>query len=416
GSSLDWSWRSVAEFLANFDKRTAVNVAYLLPHGSIRMAVMGASGASASAGQLHEMQEMVRRGLEDGAVGLSTGLTYAPAQFSDLPELTALCMPVAQAGGFFSPHIRSYGADVLASYEEVLAAATNSGVALHLTHCQMSFPGNEGRARELRELIDSQFSELNVTYDSYCYEAGSTFLAAFLPGWAWEDGAAGVLARLRDDTSAERIRYELEEVGTVGFHGMPIDWSAIQVGSVEGAEDQHLVGMRISEIAQAQGLTHFEAARRLLLRQELAVNVLTFVGHDDNIREIMTWPGHMAGSDGIMVGDRPHPRAWGNFARYLGHYARDEGMFTWPEIIRKMTSLPATLLRQWDRGLVRPGMWADLVVFDPQSVRDEATYEEPTRFPVGIEQVLVNGELVKHDGEPTRLTPGRVLRLPGASP
>lgn len=403
-------WSSVAEYLDRFDRRTAVNVAFLVPHGNVRMLAVGDTDRPATADELARMRALVRDAMRAGAVGLSTGLSYTPAVFADTDELVALCEEVAAQGGFFAPHTRSYGRGVMEAYAEMVDVARRSGVALHLTHCQASFPGNERIGAELVDYLTSVAAEgLDLTADSYCYVAGSTYLAAFLPGWAWENGAAGVVEHLRDDSAAARIGHELE-VGTSGFHGAAMDWSKIQVGSVGSAANASSAGHRISDLAAARGTTPFEEARRLLIEEDLDVNVLTFVGHEENIRAIMQLPNHMGGSDGIMVGDRPHPRAWGTFARYLAHYARDESMFGWGEIVRKLASLPNRRLGQLDRGILRPGMAADIVGFDPVSVCDTASYEEPKRFPKGIPYVLVNGVVVKDDGAHTGATPGRVLR------
>ncbi len=406
---VDFDWRDVAGYLSRLDRTTSVNVGYLVPHGNVRMAVMGNDERPALPDELDAMRNLVRQGLEQGAVGLSTGLSYTPASYADTSELVALCEQLVPFGGFFAPHTRSYGRGVMEAYDEMLDVCQRAGAALHLTHCQVSFPGNEGRAAELVERIEAAPTDLDLTADSYCYVAGSTYLAAFLPNWVWHDGPSGVIANLRDADIAKRIRHELEDVGTTGFHGALIDWSKIQIGSVGSKANADCAGRTIAQLAEARGATPWEEARRLLIEEELSVNVLTFVGHEDNIETIMRLPQHMAGSDGIMVGDRPHPRAWGTFARYLAHYTRDRGFFSWGDIVRKMSSLPHRRLGQHDRGVIRTGLRADLVVFHPDDVRDTADYEHPRSYPDGIPHVAVNGVLVKHDDHHTGRTPGRVL-------
>lgn len=412
---LDYDWSSVSDYLARIEAaRPSVNAAYLLPHGTIRLGVVGQEERPATAGELQAMRDEVRRGMDEGALGLSTGLTYTPAMYAPTSELVALCEEIVPYGGFFAPHTRSYGKGVMEAYREVIEVCRASGAGLHLTHCQISFPGNEGRAGELFEMLDAlDAREVEVTADSYCYTPGSTYLAAFLPTWAWQEGVDGVVARLDDPVSAERIRVELEEVGTPGFHGALMDWSTIQIGSVGSEENQKWVGRLISEVAAATGTTGWEAARRMMVDERLNVNILTLVGHEDNVRAIMHQPYHMGSTDGIMVGERPHPRAWGTFVRYLTHYARDLGLFGWPEIVRKLAALPNLRLRQFDRGLVRPGFHADLVVFDPDGLTDRATFEDPKRHPEGMPHVLVNGVPVKEDDEHTGAGPGRVLRNQG---
>lgn len=408
---VDWSWRSVAEYLDAFDGRTSPNVAFLAPHGTIRLLVMGQEDRAPTPDELDRMRAVARQALEEGAFGLSTGLTYTPASYADTDELVSLCAELVPYGGFYAPHTRSYGRDAMAAYEESIEIAARSGAALHLTHCQLSFPGNEGRAGELLDrIVEATAAGVEITMDSYPYEAGSTTMHGLLPSWVKEGGTGATLARLADAETRRRIRHEMEVEGCDGFHGTPIDWGTLQIASVGSERNRDLVGRRMDEAARAAGEEPFEFVCRVLLEERLNLLVLTFVGHEENVRELMRYRGHMGGSDGIMVGEKPHPRAWGTFARYLGHYTRDLGLFPLEETVRKLASLPCRLLHLWDRGLVRPGFRADLVVFDPERVRDTATYDDPRRHPEGIHHVLVNGELVVEDGEHTDALPGRSLR------
>ncbi len=410
---LDYGWRSVAEYLRRFEESPpSLNVAFLVPHGNLRMMTVGIDDRPATDAELDEMRALVRQGMAEGALGLSTGLTYTPAMYAGTDELTELCREIVPFDGYFSPHTRSYGRGVMEAYDEMVDVCLQSGAPLHLTHCQVSFPGNEGRAGELVERLGRlDDRDIEVSADSYCYVPGSTYMAAFLPNWAWTEGPTGVLAHLGDPDASERIRHELEDIGTDGFHGALMDWAAIEVSSVGSQERRHCVGKRVTEIAAEMGVAPWEAARRLMSDERLNVNILTHVGHEDNVRVIMQLPFHMGGSDGIMTGARPHPRAWGTFARYLAHYTRDEGLFGWPEIVRKLAALPNLRLRQFDRGLLRPGFRADIVVFDPDGVRDTASFENPRQHPEGMPWVLVNGELVKDDDSHTGARPGRVLRI-----
>jgi N-acyl-D-amino-acid deacylase len=413
---IAWDWSSVTEYLERFDKRTSLNVAYLVPHGTVRILVMGTENRKPTRAEMDEMRRHVHQGMVEGAVGLSTGLSYPPAMFADTGELVELCEEVAPFGGFFAPHHRSYGKGALDSYAEMIEVARRARVPLHFTHCVMNFAGNEGRARELVEMFNSlDPTEVELTVDAYPYTAGSTYLASLLPPWTTEKGTEGTLAALSDEAQSARIRREMEVEGTAGYHFLPIAWETVEISAVATDGNQRWVGKRITEIAAAQGVGNFEAARRLLLEERLNVNVIMHVGYEENLRVVIQQPYHMAGTDGIMTGAKPHPRAWGTFPRFLGHYARDEGMFRVEEIIRKMTSLPCRRLGQWDRGIIRPGLQADLVVFDPGAVRDTATYDNPKRFPEGIPYVMVNATLVKDEGAHTGALPGWALRL-GARP
>ena len=220
-AGLDYGWRSVAEYLERFEASPpSLNVAVLVPHGNLRMMTVGTDDRPPSDSEMAEMRALVRRGMAEGALGLSTGLTYTPAMYAGTDELVELCAEIVPFGGYFSPHTRSYGRGVMEAYDEMVDVCLRSGAPLHLTHCQVSFPGNEGRAGALVErlaAIDPRHVE--VSADSYCYVPGSTYMAAFLPNWAWTGGPDGVLAHLADPSAAERIRHELEDVGTDGFHG-----------------------------------------------------------------------------------------------------------------------------------------------------------------------------------------------------
>ncbi|MXY78992.1 MAG: amidohydrolase family protein, partial [Chloroflexi bacterium] len=222
---LDYGWRSVADYLGRFEASPpSLNVAFLVPHGNLRMMTVGTEDRPATDAELAEMRALVRRGMAEGALGLSTGLTYTPAMYAGTDELVKLCAEIVPFGGYFSPHTRSYGRGVMEAYDEMVDVCLRSGAPLHLTHCQVSFPGNEGRAGELVERLAAiDLRDLEVSADSYCYVPGSTYMAAFLPNWAWTEGPEGVLAHLADPAAAERIRRELEDVGTDGFHGAQMD-------------------------------------------------------------------------------------------------------------------------------------------------------------------------------------------------
>jgi N-acyl-D-amino-acid deacylase len=411
-AAVTYDWSSVAEYLNQFDGRTSVNVAFLVPHGTVRILVMGDEDRAPTAGELAEMRKQVRQGMAEGAVGLSTGLSYPPAMFASTEELVALCEETAACGGFFSPHHRSYGKGALDSYREMIEIAKRAGIGVHFTHCVMNFQGNEGRGTELVAMINAlDPTEVEVTGDAYPYLAGSTSLASLLPPWTSVGGTQATLAALSGADTAARIRSQMEVEGTPGYHFLPILWETVAISAVETEANQRWVGKRVPEIAAAQGIDSFEAARRLLVEERLNVNVVLHVGHEENVRTVIRQSWLMAGSDGIMTGTMPHPRAWGAFARYLGYCARDEGLFPVEDIVRRMTSLPQRRLGQWDRGIVRPGFWADLAVFDPATVRDTATYQDPKRFPEGIPYVMVNGTLVKDEGAHTGVAAGRTLRL-----
>jgi N-acyl-D-amino-acid deacylase len=413
---FDWSWRTVGEYLDRLDSGIALNVAYLVPHGTVRMAVMGMEERAPSQTELAEMVRLVAQSLEDGAFGLSAGLTYAPGMFANDDEIVELCGPLREHGGFYCPHHRSYGVGALEAYGACIDIARRARVPLHLAHAHMPFRVNEGRAGELLSLVDAARAEgLDVTLDTYPYLAGATYLHAFLPPWMNSGGPQETIERLADSGVRERLRLEMEVEGSPGFSGVPIDWQAIVISGVRTPGNEQWVGHSIADAAAAAAREPLDFACRLLVEEELGVACIAHVGTEANLVEIMKHPAHMAGSDGILVGSRPHPRGWGTFARYLGTYVRDTGVLRLEDAIRKMTSLPAQRLGLNDRGLLRVGMKADVVCFDPSSVAEAGTYEDPCRAPVGIPHVFVNGRAIVLDGTLTGDRPGRALRSAAAS-
>ncbi|QIZ97222.1 D-aminoacylase [Leifsonia sp. PS1209] len=409
---LDFSWRSVADYLAAVDARgTAANVAYLIPQGSVRMAVVGTENRRATPAELDGMRAIVAAGMRDGAFGLSSGLTYVPGMFADSAELAALCAVVAEHGGFYAPHQRSYGAGALDAYAEMVAIARDTGCALHLTHATMNFGVNRGRAGDLIDLIDGAIADsVDLTIDTYPYLAGSTTLAALLPSWSAVGGPEATIARLADPAVRSRVAHELDVLGTDGCHGVPVDWATIEISGVRDPALSAAVGRTVAAIAADQGVPPTEAYFDLLVADRLGTSILQHVGDEQNVRTMMRHPRHTGGSDGILVGAKPHPRSWGTFPRYLGHYVREEGVLTLEDAIVHLSARPAARLGLTDRGRIAPGMVADLVLFDPATVTDRATYAEPRSQAAGIPWVFVAGRPVMADGMRTGETPGRALR------
>lgn len=411
-ADLDLSWRSVAAYLDTVDtQRPAANVAYLVPQGSVRMAVVGNERRLATAAELDRMRALVADGMRDGAFGMSSGLTYVPGMFADTAELAALCDVVAAHGGFFAPHQRSYGAGALDAYAEVIGIAARTGCALHLTHATMNFGVNRGRASELVALIDDALAAgVDVTLDTYPYLAGSTTLSALLPSWSAVGGPEATLARLGDPEVRDRVAHELDVLGTDGCHGVPVDWATIEISGVRDPSLAAAVGVTVAELAAARAIAPTDAYFDLLIADRLGTSILQHVGDEANVRTMMRHPRHTGGSDGILVGAKPHPRSWGTFPRYLGHYVREEGVLTLEDAIVHLSARPAARLGLTDRGRIAPGMTADLVLFDPATVAERATYAEPRGQAQGIPWVFVAGEAVLADGERTEARPGRALR------
>ncbi len=416
GEDIDFDWRTVGEYLDRLDRGfegrgIAVNAAYLIPQGTVRALVMGWEDRPASAEELCRMRELVAHGLAEGAVGLSSGLTYTPGMYADDAELTELCRVVASYGGYYCPHHRSYGAGALEAYAEMVGLARAADCPLHLAHATMNFGVNEGRADELTALLDRALDAgADITFDTYPYTPGCTTLAALLPSWASEGGPAAVLARLADPATAERIRRELEVTGSDGCHGVPVAWETVEVSGVADPALGAYTGRTVRELAAEGARSPWEVARRLLIEDRLGTTVLQHVGHEDNVRALMRHRAHTGGSDGILRGAKPHPRAYGTFPRYLGHYVRELGVLSLEECVARLTARPAARLRLPDRGLVREGYRADLALFDPGTVAPGATFAAPRTPPTGIPYVLVDGRFVIEDGRRTDVLAGRSVR------
>lgn len=412
---FDWNWRGVGEYLDRLDRGIAVNAAYLVPQGTVRMLAVGWESRPATPSELDSMRALVATGLAEGAVGMSSGLTYTPGMYASTDELVALCEVVAAGGGYYSPHHRSYGAGALEAYAEMVDVSRRSGCPLHLAHATMNYPVNDGRAGELLSLLDKAILDgCDITLDTYPYLPGATYLSALLPSWSTEGGLEATLTRLSDVDIRERIRVDLEETGSDGCHGVPVDWATIEINGVRHDEHAYLVGHTVAESARRAGRSPAELYFDVLVAERLGTSCLMHVGHEGNVREIMRHPAHTGGSDGLLVGERPHPRAWGTFPRYLGRYVRELGVLSLEECVAHLTSRPARRLRLTDRGLVRDGYAADLVLFDPATVADTATFAEPRQPATGIPYVLVNGELVIDDGRHTGALAGRAIRNQGA--
>ncbi len=411
-ADFDFSWRTVGQFLDRLDEGIATNAAYLVPQGTLRMLVVGSDDRAATADEIASMQDILAESLRAGAVGMSSGLTYTPGMYASTGELAALCEVVAAHGGYYCPHTRSYGAGALTAYAEMLDLARSTGCPVHLTHATMNFAENAGRADEFLALVDAALADgCDISLDTYPYLPGCTTLSALLPSWSADGGPDMLLNRLDDPEVRERIRIDVEQHGSDGCHGVIVDWDTIQISGVGNTELAGLVGSTVAEIAVRDQRSGTEVFFDLLRRDQLATTILQHVGHEDNVQAIMQHRTHMGGSDGILVGDRPHPRAWGTFPRYLARYSRDLGLLGLEDCVAHLTGRPAARLRLADRGLVREGFAADLVLFDPVTVADTATFTEPRQRAAGIPYVLVNGAFVVDGSAPTGNLAGRALRL-----
>ena len=411
--NVEWNWNTVTEYLDRFEKTTAINVAMLVPHGTVRMLVMGTDNRAPTEKELNKMRALVDQCMREGCVGLSTGLTYTPGMYATDDEIVELCRVLGPYGGYYCPHHRNYGMHAIQGYSDSIEIARRAQVPINLTHAHFGFPVNKNRAPELLAVFDNARREgVDVTLDTYPYIAGATYLHAILPSWVHEGGMDATLARLQNSETCVQIQNEIEVTGSDSWHMVPIDWHTIQIAGTPNGIDAWAVGMRVDDAAKQVNKSPFDYYCDLLIRTRLGASQLAFIGNEENVQKILQHPIHLVGSDGILVGDMPHPRGWGSHVRFLAHYVRDLELLTWEEGIRHMTSAATQRLGFLERGLVRPGMIADIVVFDPETLQDTATYENPRSYPIGVSHVINNGTLVVENSQTTGATPGRALRNP----
>jgi N-acyl-D-amino-acid deacylase len=397
---LPQRWSSVADYLALFERSSAVNVAVLVPNGNVRMEVMGLESRPPTPSELQQMGRLIRQGMEEGAVGLSTGLDYIPSRYADTEELIALCRAIAPLGGVYVTHMRRYDPEgVAGSLDEVFRIGREAGVPVHVSHF------NSQADRVLPEVDAGRAAGVDVTYDLYCYLAGSTILGMIaLPPWVQEGGVGPTVARLRDPATRVRLKE--------WFAQPRVPLEKVRLSFIAAAAYRQHEGQTLEEAARAAGLDLPEFVCAVLVASDMAVGCIVPHGQrtEADIHSLMRHPAMMAGSDGIFVGNRPHPRGCGCFARYLGHHVREARTWRLEEAIQRLAAHAARRFGLKDRGLLREGMAADVVVFDPHTIADRSTYDDGRRLATGVEHVAVNGQLVLHEGRRTSALPGRALR------
>ena len=407
---LDWDWRTFDDYLQRLTP-TAANVASLVGHGTLRLNVIGMENRPATSAEIDRMAGLLREALDSGAFGLSGGLVYTPGAYAGYDELVALNRIVAEANKIWVVHIRYEGDRIVEGLNEMFRLVDETGVTLHVSHFKPLGRRNWGRGPEIVGLIEEQRARgRDVTVDQYPYAAGSTMLSAILPPWANADGPDGLLRYLRNPSALTRMDQEIA-TGLPDWEGFVegTGWENIRISDIASDADSPLIGKSIAEIAVGWDVTPFQAATRLLLEAELGVSMIVHAMSEDDVATILKAPWRTGGTDALL-GGKPHPRSYGSFPRVLGHYVRDEALLSLDLAIHQMTGAAAARLRLPDRGTIAPGNWADLCLFNPVTIRDTATYEQPEQLPEGIAWIFVNGEPVIHNRQPTGRLPGQVLR------
>ncbi|MFN8522958.1 MAG: D-aminoacylase [Chloroflexota bacterium] len=409
-SDLTWDWADLTGYARRAAEVGPVsNMAPLVGHGALRVAAMGFDNRPPTSDEMKAMKRLLAQALEQGAVGLSSGLIYVPGTYSVTQELVALAAELRSSGRPYCSHIRGETKTLFQAVDEAMAIGEANGVPVEVSHLKAAGRPNHGRGGELVARLESGRQRgVAVTGDAYPYNAGSTRMQALLPPWAQEGGREATLERIQSRETQMRIADDFE-TGLPGWENLAGagGWENVRISSVE--RNIRYLGKSVQRIAEELQVDPLDAFFRVLIEERCRPTVVIVMMDESDVQTILRHPLVMIGSDAIITRGKPHPRTWGTYPRVVGHYARDVGLFSLQEAVRKCTSMPAQKFGLMDRGLVRPGMAADLVVFDPRTVVDLATPEEPEQAPRGMPHVLVNGRFAVRDGSYTGTRAGRVL-------
>jgi N-acyl-D-amino-acid deacylase len=405
-----FSWSTVTSYLDRLDGlHPSVNLAFLVGNSALRIGSVGWEEVAASPAQLADMRSMLREAMEEGAIGLSSGLDYPPGSYADTDELSELTNEAAKHGGFYHTHVRyPLGDRYLDPFREAIEIGRRGEGPTHITHFyhRQTFPGGPG---PMLELVDDARAEgLDVTFDTYPYEWASTRLLIMIPPWVQAGGPGRAMERLADRAVRARIRRELAERGVL-FAGRRA-WDDVRLGAFRQPDLLRWEGRTLGDVVEERSEDPVDVLCDLLLAEDLRLNQVTPGPWSETLRDFVRHPVGMIGTDSTFVGAKPSPRTYGAFPRVLGQFVREEALISLEEAVRSMTSAAAARLGLDDRGTIRDGAIADLVVLDPERVRATCTYEDPCSYPVGIDWVIVGGEVVVARGEHTGARPGRVLR------
>jgi len=407
-------WYTLEGFLNKLENAgIALNYVSLVGHGTIRSSIMGLDDRTPTANELQQMKEEVSKAMRQGAFGLSTGLIYAPGCFAETDEIVELCKVANEYNGIYTSHMRSEGDKLIEAVNEAIEIGRKANIPVQISHIKAAGENNFGKVKYVLQMVEQARTEgVDVTCDRYPYVASATALSSFFPTWARAGGKDEFLARLRKPEIRTKIRKEIDE----GIENK-IRWEKILLSWVRSHKNKAVEGKWIAEVAKERGQDPFNFACELLLEERGFVNVFSFGMSQEDTDAAILHPLVMIGSDsstrapyGMLGRQKSHPRAYGTFPRVIRDYVRERKLLSLPEAIRKMTWASAQRLGIDDRGIIREGAFADLVVFDLNKIEDCATYKEPHQYPKGIEYVLVNGQIVIDRGEHTGRLPGRVLR------
>lgn len=426
-ASTNQPWTDFAGYFGVLEKQgISVNLLSYIGLGQVRELVVGNDDVTPTAEQMTAMKALVETAMTQGARGVSTGLIYPPNAYQPLDELVELSAVAAARGGLYASHLRYDGQKLREGIEEAIAVGERAKMPVHVFHIKVTGQQNFGRMKEVIEIVEAARARgVRVTADQYPYVASSTSLTATIPQWAEEGGADALVARLKDPATRRRIRRDMEDPNPTweNRYQSAGTWQNVQLAAIgrnrtgEPSPNRKYEGMRIADAAKQAGKEPFDFVFDLLIEERGSVQCIYFIMSEDDLKLALQQPWVAIGSDGSALSIEgplragvPHPRNFGTFPRVLGRYVREQNVISLEEAIRKMTSLPAATLGLDDRGTIEPGRWADLVIFDPATVGDRATFEDPFQYPVGIDTVIVNGAVVLDEGTHTGTKPGRVVK------
>lgn len=396
-------WSTVDEYLSAFDGQVSANVAYVIGNSPLRIGAMGWEDRPLTSEETRRMHDLLRQGMQQGAFGISTGLNYPPGSYASTDEVVELCKEVSRLGGLYVTHVRyPMGDRFLDPFREALEIGRRSGVPVHISHIASRMTSPDAAPQILALVEEAVSAGVQVTFDLYPYTHASTRLMAVIPEWAHDGGTERLRERLQDPT----VRKQMAEDPDF----QDLDYEALKVTGFTKAKHRAMDGHSLADIARTLKKDLVDALCDLLLEEEMGLAQVRVAGNRMNVRQFLAHPWSMVGSDALLIGEHPSPRTYGAFANFLGGIVRDEGLLDLADAVRKMTSFPAETLGLKDRGLLKDGFAADIVIFDPQEVRAPATPDDPRQFAQGVHYVIVNGQVVIDRGQHTGALPGRALR------
>lgn len=410
--NIDWEYETTDNYLKLMEKNgVGLNELYLVPHGNVRMEAMGLEDRYSTTEEIEKMCEIVRREMEAGAYGLSTGLIYIPCAYSETKEIIEMCKVIAEYDGVFVVHQRSEADTILKSMEEVINIGRESGVKVHFSHFKVCGKNNWQYIDGVIELLEKAQKEgIKVSFDQYPYAAGSTMLGVVLPPWAHSGGTDKLLERLKDENLRKKMIYDIEH-GIDGWDNF-IDFAGLDqifVTSVRTKENEHLIGKNLLEIGELKGKDPYNATFDLLYEEENAVGMVDFYGLEEHVIKFMKRKEQNVCTDGLLSG-KPHPRAYGSFPKVINRYVKELNILSIEEAVYKMTYKAAEAFNIKNRGSLEAGKYADIVIVNMDTVKDKGTFVDPTQYPEGIDYVIINGNVVVEEGQYNKIIAGKVIR------